>query len=716
MKTKKNHSPHINDCNIYNTFEDKIEKVFKENGLNFHSINNALEKQLMNQFKEAVKPPTTTISPGNDFYSFINEKWLKDFEVEKRQKYIVQVDNFRLVQDKVYQELLKFIEDNINNKHTTFSQNMKKMYESTNKTGTKMHTILKHVNDYLLYLKTNNCLWNLLGTINQNEIISWGSPLVWSLNPDDKQPDIYRCCLSGPTLTLIDLNVYFDDGTNVEYKSNYKKKYLHYLNELFEFIFGKNHGYNVNDIFDVEVKLVNTFVCDDNSNPNNEQSSENFFKISKKEAYDKYGLDWNTLSKAIGFNEPPDFFIVSDNNFLECMIKLLKNEWNTDKWNTYWIYIYIRQIARFTNKGGEIYYNFNGHFVRGMDKIVDNHLYRIFPLAFAYNNFLTQSYVEVNKNIRTMNYVKTLAEDLITVFKRIIFRNTWLQPETKKKALIKLENIKLEVGYPTNLREDPNIIYSSDDIWDNLIKIANWRVKQAVQLEGKPLIDIAVIDWSKIPPKFISKQAYVVNAFYTPIENSIYIPLGYIQKPFIDLDERGKEYNLSQIGFTISHEMSHSLDDKGSKYDEHGKLYNWWTVKDKKKFKEIQNNIIKQYETFALYDGIKFDASLSIGEDLADISGLNICLEYLRDFQLKNQVILPIQKLSFNMFFVYFAIQQRQLISKKSIDAQLKTNPHPLNKYRCNVPLSRIPIFRILYNITKKDKMWWNSTNRVWEN
>jgi putative endopeptidase len=351
-----------------------------------------------------------------------------------------------------------------------------------------------------------------------------------------------------------------------------------------------------------------------------------------------------------------------------------------------------------------------------MDKIVDNHLYRIFPLAFAYNNFLTQSYVEVNKNIRTMNYVKTLAEDLITVFKRIIFRNTWLQPETKKKALIKLENIKLEVGYPTNLREDPNIIYSSDDIWDNLIKIANWRVKQAVQLEGKPLIDIAVIDWSKIPPKFISKQAYVVNAFYTPIENSIYIPLGYIQKPFIDLDERGKEYNLSQIGFTISHEMSHSLDDKGSKYDEHGKLYNWWTVKDKKKFKEIQNNIIKQYETFALYDGIKFDASLSIGEDLADISGLNICLEYLRDFQLKNQVILPIQKLSFNMFFVYFAIQQRQLISKKSIDAQLKTNPHPLNKYRCNVPLSRIPIFRILYNITKKDKMWWNSTNRVWEN
>ena len=125
---------------------------------------------------------------------------------------------------------------------------------------------------------------------------------------------------------------------------------------------------------------------------------------------------------------------------------------------------------------------------------------------------------------------------------------------------------------------------------------------------------------------------------------------------------------------------------------------------------------MKQYEAFALRDGIHFDATLSIGEDLADISGLNICIEYLRDFQLKNKDILPIQKLSFNMFFVYFAIQYKQQLSKKAINAQLKTNPHPLDKYRCNIPLSRIPIFRILYNVSKKDKMWWHSTNKIWEN
>ena len=82
--------------------------------------------------------------------------------------------------------------------------------------------------------------------------------------------------------------------------------------------------------------------------------------------------------------------------------------------------------------------------------------------------------------------------------------------------------------------------------------------------------------------------------------------------------------------------------------------------------------------------------------------------------QLKNQDILPIQSLSFEAFFVFFAIQSRQKISKKAILAQLKTNPHPLDKYRCNVPLSRTNVFRAIYNVKKENKMWWHSTNSVW--
>jgi predicted metalloendopeptidase len=245
-------------------------------------------------------------------------------------------------------------------------------------------------------------------------------------------------------------------------------------------------------------------------------------------------------------------------------------------------------------------------------------------------------------------------------------------------------------------------------------KIHAWRHEQYLQLEGKPLVDIPVMDWTQYPVKMIGTQSYIVNASYTPAKNSIYINLGYIQKPFVDLDERGIEYNLAHIGCTIGHEMGHGFDDWGSQYDENGNLNSWWTDHDKKAFKKIQEDVIKQYEDFAARDGIKFDASIGVGEDLADITGLAICDEYLRDYQDNNEDLVPIQRLSFQAFYTYFAIQQRQQVGKKALAAQLKNNPHPLDKYRCNIPLSRSPIFRALYNVKKDDGMWWHNTETVW--
>jgi putative endopeptidase len=233
-----------------------------------------------------------------------------------------------------------------------------------------------------------------------------------------------------------------------------------------------------------------------------------------------------------------------------------------------------------------------------------------------------------------------------------------------------------------------------------------------VNLDGKSVRDIPIIDWNIF--KLIGTQAYVVNAYYTPTQNKIYIPLAYLQSPFIDLNERGIEYNLARVGNTLEHEMSHSLDEMGSKYDYKGNLHDWWTPEDKRKYKAIIKDIIKQYEVFAKYDGINFDATMSIGEDMADISAVAICEEYLRDFQIKNDDITPIRSLSFQAFFVYFAVQQRQHVFKKAVEAQLKTNPHPMDKYRTNIPLSRLELFRSLYNIKKEDKMWWHSASTIW--
>jgi putative endopeptidase len=702
--------------NTYNTFEDKLDELFKKNKMDIVSTSYNLEKQIVSNLKKAINPKN--VQPNQDFYSYINDRWIADYELEEEQKYIVQVDDFRLTQDKVYKELLEIIEQYIATHHDKKAECIRKAYKSvstftSDQKTTEYATALASYIDELSEDSSN--VWKLLANFNTNEMISWAAPFVWSINPDDKNPKIYHCYLESPQVTLIDIDVYYDDNEDTEeekkYKKHYRNKYFSYLENLFTLVFGEKHGYNVKDVFDTEVELLNAMACD--IIPEKDLDPDNYNIVSSSEALKNFQFDWSTFSKHLGCKKVPNSFVTSNINYLLCGTKLLLEKWNSPQWKTYWIYIYIRQMSRWSEKGAQNAFDFFGAFVAGQEGGLKP-VRRILTMSYLFNTFLTNEYISRYNNIQAINYVKTMAEDLKTVFIRIIQRNKWMQPKTKKRALEKLKNFKLTVGSPELLRDDPLLDYTTDDPWGNSIKMSEWRHKQAINLIGKPVIDIPVIDWAQYPIKLVGTQAYVVNASYTPTENGIYIPLGYIQKPFVDLDERGLEYNLSRIGFTIAHEMSHALDDWGSKYDEFGRLNDWWTEEDKKQFAKIQQDVIKQYETFASYDGIKFDAEPTIGEDLADISGLQICQEYLRDFQLKNEDILPIQALSFRAFYVYFAVQSRQKLSKKAIVAQLKTNPHPPDKYRCNVPLSRTRVFRAIFNVEKGDKMWWHSTNSVW--
>ena len=221
------------------------------------------------------------------------------------------------------------------------------------------------------------------------------------------------------------------------------------------------------------------------------------------------------------------------------------------------------------------------------------------------------------------------------------------------------------------------------------------------------------VDWNEYPAKLDGYYPYVVNASYAPSKNQIFMNMGLLQPPFIDLTKR-IEYNLAGIGYIISHEISHSLDNNGSKYDENGKLYDWWTPKDKKTFKRLTRDVEKQYEEFLGKDKYDFDASLSLGEDIADISSVAIISEYLKDYIIYMNKDSLIATNIFQNFFIYYAIHHQSYEPVKATIPLLLTNPHPPNKYRCNIPLTRSTIFRKLYDVKKGNGMWWHNTNTIW--
>ena len=199
-------------ANTYDTFEDKAEEMFKKNKMNIVSSTYNLERQIVSDLKKAVNPKN--IRPNEDFYSYINDRWISAYELEKNQQYIVQVDDFRIVQDKVYRQLIEIIQDYTTNpltKNSKKAQCIKTAYDSFKIYNTKLQTrtIATNILSYIDHLtKNDKNIWELLAFFNKNEIISWGCPFVWSLNPDDKNPKIYKCYLEPAQLSLIDINLY----------------------------------------------------------------------------------------------------------------------------------------------------------------------------------------------------------------------------------------------------------------------------------------------------------------------------------------------------------------------------------------------------------------------------------------------------------------------------------------------------------------------------
>jgi putative endopeptidase len=694
----------------------EVKDLFKTNPKYFGlKTYNEKYTAFLKQNFNAGEVPKLVKQVKNDYYSYVNDEWFKQNDIETKSNYYVQFDSFRIVQEQVYYKLISYVKDYIK-EHPKDKKAiaLNNVYKSlSNNTIKKTLTHVDAVINELAGFVEKDDMYGLLAMVNSNETISWCSPIQWTLRPDEKNVKQYISHLDTGRLGIYDYSIYIDMPTDENdiksYKKLVRKEYLHYIGEVFKVLLGPSKAakYNPQDIIDIEINMMMALGCDENI-----KSDPNYYnKISAHELETKYDFDWTTFTQKLGYTETPKNIVVGDLNSIKCMTRLFKENWKTEQWQTYWLFIQFKQMIRFEDSMRTVHYDFYNKFLEGQPAQMPSEIYPIFGISLLFNTFLSEQYVEHNYNPLYVNYVKHLVDDLKELFIAKISVNTWLSPPTKKAALDKLKKLKITVGKPDNLRYDPLFPYVDDDPLYNIGLLLRWKHKKYIALEGKAVIDIPDFDWNVF--KITGTQCYMVNAYYRPDSNSIYVPLAYLQKPFIDLEERGLEYNLVYIGYTLGHELSHSLDESGSKFDADGNLNNWWTDADRKVFNLKMKDIVKQYETFAARDGIKFDAKMSVGEDLADISGLALVETYLLDNQIINDETTMLKKMNLAKFYMNFAIQGKQKIYKQAIKAQLKMNPHPLEKYRCNCPLSRLELFKTIYGIKKGDGMWWKN-DTIW--
>lgn len=456
-------------------------------------------------------------------------------------------------------------------------------------------------------------------------------------------------------------------------------------------------------------------------------------RILTRDALSLTGLDWREMAKWIGYDDTnttnsciPPYFIVSQVGYLSAIMAILKKEWASDTWKSYWYFIYLRQLICFHDKWREIYLDFNDTLIRGKDTHFPREYFPIIGLAYTFPTTMTEEFTKRYKNEEMISKVREIGTTMLECYKKRIENNTWMSAYTKKGALKKLNTIKFRIGEANLSAPDPtNLEYDPKDAWGNLLKRSTQRTEYIVKHHQHPYSDnkgdghnkrylsaedLDVMNWGTM--KLMGFQSFVVNAYYTPNSNSIYIPTAYMHSMNVQFG-RGYEYDLASVGFTFGHEISHALHVNSNNYNYKGVIKDWWSKEDKAIYERKIEAIRKQYEEISRKDGFVIDGNLSLSENLADVTGIAVCEDALNKYH--RHVYDDVSDItrdehvrmsSFLNFYTYYAIQNRQYANFREILVQVLTNPHLNLKIRTNVPLMRSKTFRDVVEIKKGDKMY----------
>ena len=270
----------------------------------------------------------------------------------------------------------------------------------------------------------------------------------------------------------------------------------------------------------------------------------------------------------------------------------------------------------------------------------------------------------------------------------------WLSLETRAQAVKKLEAFVPKIGYPDKWQDYTAVKINAKQYFESVTSANVVERRHNLAKIGKPLDKT---EWGMTPP--------TVNAYYSPLRNEIAFPAGILQPPMFDMTA-GDEINYGAIGAVIGHEMGHGFDDQGSKFDNEGNLKNWWTADDRKKFDERSACMVEQFDTMDVGNGQHHNGKLVLGEAMGDLGGLTLSYRAWKR-TLKGQPEPPVVDgfTADQRFFLAFARVWSSHYTPEATQLRLKTDPHPLAKFRANGTLMNMPEFHRAFQCKLGDKM-----------
>lgn len=260
--------------------------------------------------------------------------------------------------------------------------------------------------------------------------------------------------------------------------------------------------------------------------------------------------------------------------------------------------------------------------------------------------------------------IEAMVKNIVAAFDARVAKIDWMAPATKAEARRKLQVLKVGVGYPTAWRSYGSYEVRPDDAFGNLWRGQVFEYRHQLSKIGKP-VDRS--EWWMTPQ--------TVNAINLPLQNALNFPAAILESPYFD-PQFDAAANYGSIGSVIGHEISHSFDNLGADFDSAGRLRNWWTQADFKRFEQAGGALAAQYDAYEALPGLHLKGKQELGENIADLAGLQAAYEAYHK-SLGGKPAPVINGLTGDQrFFLAFAQGWRTKMREKALRARIATDVH----------------------------------------
>ncbi len=635
-----------------------------------------------------------SIKPGDNFFLYANGAWLKDNPVPPSK---TRWGSFDALGQTSLDRLKFLLEDAVkNDTKNSLYQRVGDLYAAAMDTVTleKLgYTPIKSMLDSLNGFTTQDQVVHAIAALRTQGI--GGLLYGFYVGQDDKNVNEYIPSLSQGGTSLPDRDYYLKNDARSQH---IRAEYVKYVTDMFKLV-GDDEAtasWKANSILALETALAKAQMSRvemrDPIKTYNKFSLEDFSKSTP-------GIDWKNMFAVMKVTTA-DSLLCNNPTFFKTINSLLTAV-PVNVWKAYLQWAVIKNNAAylssdFVNRQFQFNQVLTGQKEitprwQRMSRLVDGSLGELLGQLYV------QKYFTEEAKQRMLALVKNIQE----TFGERIQRLDWMSDSTKKQALIKLNAIVNKIGYPDKWETYEGVVITKNDLIGDLKSIDNWEYNYMVNHMGKP---VDKTKWGMTPP--------TVNAYYNPANNEIAFPAGILQFPFFD-ENADDAVNYGGIAAVIGHELTHGFDDEGRQYAADGNLKDWWTAADAKNFTERADKVVAQYDAFTVNDSLHVNGKLTLGENLADLGGLNIAYEAFKKTpegksDKKIDGFTPDQR-----FFLSWAQVWRSNIRPESAAQRVLTDPHSPAIYRCNGPVSNIDAWYAAFNVKPGDKMYKPENERI---